>query len=116
MVATFITEGWVYQAQHLFAHLKIKALLNNHSKTQERNYSGMTNLRCFIVSFKNKTNQMSYLEHPEHLSLLRLTLGCGLWSHRQMADLGRLKPLTRQVLLEQEAQTIEKSLGMPSAV
>lgn len=33
LVATiFITEGWAYEGQYPYTKLKIKALLNNHSK------------------------------------------------------------------------------------
>lgn len=63
VAATFSTEGWATGAQYPCPNLKIKALLNKHSKTQKRNYSGETSLRHCIVSLKSKNNQMPYLEH-----------------------------------------------------
>lgn len=46
VAATFSTEGWTIGAQYPYPNLKIKALLNKHSKTQKRNYSGETSVRC----------------------------------------------------------------------
>lgn len=58
-----------------------------------------------------KFQEQDEADHSEHLSPLRLTLGCALRSHK-WPDLGRLKPQVSGVLLEQEIQAAKQCLSL----